>query len=268
MQAVIEAESASSEAEVILGVPFFTGDVHAAVDRMLQGGLLVVPAAPALKDLQTLPAYREALLTADLVIPDSAFMVLIWNLLPHVRRPGRPIRRLSGLEYLRALLERPEVREAGSTLWIMAGRGSAALNLSWLEERGIGVPQSHVYNAPMYGKVDGSALEDAALLALVEELRPAHIVVTVGGGTQERLGLYLRRALSYRPGIHCIGAAIAFLSGDQVEIPVWADRFYLGWFLRVVDEPRRYGPRYWAAKDLFQLMLRYRAKLPPLLRQS
>lgn len=253
-----------SGCEVILGVPFFTGDVHAAVERMLRGGLLVVPAAPALKDLQTLPAYREALLAADLVIPDSAYMVLIWNTVPGVRGERPTIRRLSGLEYLRALLLRDEVRAPGSTLWIMAGQASAALNLSWLEEQGITVPETHVYHAPLYGKADGSALADPALLSMVEKLRPAHIVVTVGGGTQERLGLYLRRALSYTPGIHCIGAAIAFLSGDQVAIPVWADRFYLGWLLRVIDEPKRYGPRYWAAKDLLMLMLRYGRALPPL----
>ena len=43
------------------------------------GGLLVVPAAPALKNLANDPDYREALQGADLVITDSAFMVMIWN---------------------------------------------------------------------------------------------------------------------------------------------------------------------------------------------
>lgn len=249
--------------ETVLGVRFFRGDVHAAVDRMLHGGLLVVPAAPALKDLQTQLEYRQALLDADLVIPDSAFMVLVWNRMvaPRLRRPR--LRRLSGLEYLRALLERPEVREEGRTLWIMAGQRSADLNLAWMANQGIRVPASHVYHAPMYA-ANGGPLTDPELMATLERLRPSHVVVTVGGGTQERLGLYLRKELSYTPGIHCIGAAIAFLSGDQAAIPVWADRLYLGWLLRVVDEPRRYGPRYWGARKLMQLMLRYGAELPPI----
>lgn len=225
---------------------------------MLPGGLLVVPAAPALRDLQTQPAYRNAVLGADLVIPDSAYMVLIWNML----RTGRSIRRLSGLEYLRELLTHQVVRTPGSTLWIMAGERSSHRNLAWLQRQGIHVPATHVYQAPMYGS--RTALVDDDLRRLVETLQPAHIVVTLGGGTQERLGLYLRNALSYAPGIHCIGAAIAFLSGDQVEIPVWADKYYLGWLLRIFDEPTRYGPRYWAAKNLFSLMRRYRADLPPL----
>jgi hypothetical protein len=41
------------------------------------------------------------------------------------------------------------------------------------------------------------------------------------------VGLYLKRSLSYEPGIHCIGAAIAFLSGDQARIPLWGDRLGL-----------------------------------------
>ncbi len=250
-----------SSTEIILGIPFFRGDVRAAVDYMLGGGLLVVPAAPALKDLQIHPAYREALLAAELVIPDSAYMVLIWNLV----RPKRHLQRLSGLAYLRELLRREQVQRPGSTFWIMAGSQSAALNLAWLARQRIRVADTHVYNAPMYGQMDGSALKDPELLSRIEKLKPDHIIVTVGGGTQERLGLYLRRSLSYLPGIHCIGAAIAFLSGDQVAIPAWADTLYLGWLFRVLDDPKRYGPRYWAARDLLQLIVRYREKLPPLL---
>ena len=222
---------------------------------MRSGGLLVVPAAPALKDLGTDAAYRDALLHADLVITDSAFMVLLWN-----RLQRDDIKRLSGLEYLRELLLEDDVRKAGNTLWIMAGAKSASRNLTWLSEQGIDVPPEYVYLAPMYGP----QMEDAELVERLNRLRPAHVIVTVGGGTQERLGIYLKRQLASRPAIHCIGAAIAFLSGDQVYIPVWADRFYLGWLYRSVSEPKRYVPRYWAARKLFSLMVRYRDQLPPL----
>src|SRR5579862_1517251 len=65
----------------ILGVRFFTGDAQMAVNRISRGGLLVVPAAPALKDIASNESYREALLNADMAITDSAFMVLLWNCL-------------------------------------------------------------------------------------------------------------------------------------------------------------------------------------------
>jgi UDP-N-acetyl-D-mannosaminuronic acid transferase (WecB/TagA/CpsF family) len=239
----------------ILGVDFFDGSARAAIAKLRHGGLLVVPAAPALKDIDRNPGYREALLSADLAITDSAFMVLIWN-----RLQTESIRRLSGLEYLRELLLQSDVRQPGNTLWIMASAESSRRNLTWLAGQGIEVPEDNVHIAPVYG----SAIEDRALLDRLNRIRPQHVIVTVGGGTQERLGLYLKRNLPYLPAIHCIGAAIAFLSGDQVPIPVWADKLYVGWLFRCLSEPRRYFPRYWAARKLFSLMVRYRSDLPAL----
>jgi N-acetylglucosaminyldiphosphoundecaprenol N-acetyl-beta-D-mannosaminyltransferase len=237
----------------ILGIHFFAGDATGAVEKISQGGLLVVPAAPALKDLATNSNYREALLNSDLAITDSSFMVLLWNWLER-----DSVSRLSGLEYLRALLLQPEVREPDSTFWIMAGVESRERNLRWLRTEGISVTPEYVYCAPMYGE----SISDETLLQKLNTLRPRHIVVTIGGGTQERLGLYLKRNLAYRPSIHCIGAAIAFLSGDQVRIPAWADKFYLGWFLRCLSAPKLYVPRYWSARKLLPLMVRYRSRLP------
>jgi UDP-N-acetyl-D-mannosaminuronic acid transferase (WecB/TagA/CpsF family) len=240
----------------ILGVEFFDGSAKSAIDIMRDGGLLVIPAAPALKDLDSNLAYRDALLNADLAITDSGFMVLIWNCLQPTH-----IKRLSGLEYLRLLLLEPDVRQPGNTLWIMASPISAKRNLAWLAEQGITIPEDNIYIAPLYN--DGP-ISDPALLNRLNRIRPRHVIVTIGGGTQERVGLYLKRNLAYRPAIHCIGAAIAFLSGDQVRIPVWADKLYLGWLFRSVAEPKRYIPRYWAARKLLALMRRYRDRLPDL----
>lgn len=247
------ARSETDSFRQILGIKFFVGGASEAVNRMNLGGLLVVPAAPALKDLQSNAGYREALLNADLTITDSSFMVLTWNLLQRDR-----IRRLSGLEYLREFLSRNDLHSSGGTFWIMASPKSAARNLKWLRSRGVPVSDENVYLAPNYGKT----IEDDALLALVRKRRPRHIVITLGGGTQERLGFYLKRHLDFRPAIHCIGAAIAFLSGDQVRIPEWADKYYLGWLFRCFSEPRRYVTRYWHARKLLPLMIRYRENLP------
>ncbi len=242
------------EERTILGIRFFVGTAPEAVERMRGGGLLVVPAAPALKDLETKPQYREALLRSDLALADSAYMVMIWNWLQR-----DSIRRLSGLEYLRELLKQPELRLSGGTFWIMAGQQSAKRNLAWLRRQGIHVPEQYVYVAPIYS---GEAMEDVELLQRIERLRPRHVILTLGGGTQERTGLYLKKNLSYLPAIHCIGAAIAFLSGDQVRIPHWADRSYLGWLFRSISHPTRYVPRYWGARKLLYLLIRYRERLP------
>jgi UDP-N-acetyl-D-mannosaminuronic acid transferase (WecB/TagA/CpsF family) len=238
----------------ILGIDFFLGTAIEAVERMRGGGLLVVPAAPALKDIGVNASYRDALLSADLTIADSALMVMVWNRLQH-----DSINRLSGLEYLRELLKQPDIRQPGNCIWIMASPVSSERNLKWLMAQGITVPGDCSHIAPMYGSGE---ISDVALVEMIERLHPSHVILTVGGGTQERLGAYLKRSLSYLPAIHCIGAAIAFLSGDQVRIPAWADRLYLGWLYRCVSEPKRYIPRYWAARKLILLLLRYRDRLP------
>jgi UDP-N-acetyl-D-mannosaminuronic acid transferase (WecB/TagA/CpsF family) len=142
----------------------------------------------------------------------------------------------------------------------MASPASAGINLAYLRGQGINVRDEDVYLAPRYA----AEISDPGLLEEFHLNSYKHVILTVGGGTQERLGLYLKRSLARTPAIHCIGAAIAFLSGDQVHIPTLVDKLGLGWLWRCVSKPSLYVPRYWAARKLFGLMVRYRDRMPPL----
>jgi len=149
----------------------------------------------------------------------------------------------------------------GATYWVMPSRESMSRNLEWLNGRGQRVSENDCYVAPHYPR--GEKVEDAELLAELERRRPEHVFVCIGSGVQEKLGLYLKRDLTYGPGIHCIGAAIAFLSGDQARIPLWADRLALGWLVRCLRDPKVFVPRYVRALKLAYLVLRYDEKAPP-----
>jgi UDP-N-acetyl-D-mannosaminuronic acid transferase (WecB/TagA/CpsF family) len=223
----------------ILGIDFFCGDVSAAVKRALDGGLVVAPNAPGLATLGRDREYAAALLGADLVLPDSGFMVLLWNAISRER-----LRRVSGLEYLALLLREPALRELGATFWVMPSAESQARNLAWLRAQGLSVAQSDCYVAPKYSV---GAIEDVELLERIRSSGARHVVIAIGGGVQERLGFFLKEKLGIARGIHCIGAAIGFLSGDQVRIPMWADAWLLGWLFRCVSAPTRSVPRYVAA---------------------
>src|SRR5205823_7761116 len=120
------------------------------------------------------------------------------------------------------------------------------------------------YIAPIYG----ASVDDAELVAKLNGTQPRHIVVGIGAGAQEKLGWYLREHASYRPAIHCIGGALGFITGDQSSIPDWADRLYLGWFLRLLTQPRRFIPRLWRARGLPWLIWKYGENLPPLRRRT
>ncbi|MGA2867969.1 MAG: WecB/TagA/CpsF family glycosyltransferase [Verrucomicrobiota bacterium] len=240
----------------ILGIQFFTGSAEEAVQIGLQGGLVVVPAAPALAELQINEHYREAVFDADLAITDSGLMVLVWRILT-----GKKISRVSGLKYLKRLFELKALQPRESVLWIMPNAAARDQNLLWLRSQGYDFTADDCYLAPHY---QSGRITDDVLLQLVRKRKPRQIIVCLGGGTQERVGLMLKRACDFRPGIHCIGAAIGFLTGNQVRIPAWADKFYLGWLFRCLSEPGKFIPRYLRACKLVPMMLRYRENPPKL----
>jgi len=238
--------------QAILGVNFYIGKLPGLLDLCADGHFIVVPAAPALVDLTTDPHYREALEKSDLAITDSGFMVVLWRLL---KRQGLP--RISGLKLLRALLATDAFKRSGSSFWIMPSAPESAANLAWLQRNHYAVTEEFCYVAPIYPK---GAITDLALLRLIESQRPHYVMVNIGGGTQERLGLYLKENLSYRPSIICVGAAIAFLTGRQAAIPVWADTLMLGWLLRCLHAPAQFTPRIWKGLRLITILAKYRER--------
>jgi UDP-N-acetyl-D-mannosaminuronic acid transferase (WecB/TagA/CpsF family) len=64
--------------------------------------------------------------------------------------------------------------------------------------------------------------------------------------------------------MHCTGAALGFLTGDQFAIPDWADRLFLGWVFRLFSQPGVFIPRLSHAFELPLLIWKYGEKLPPL----
>lgn len=239
----------------ILGVRFFDGPATDAANYIRErGGYVVVPAAPALVKLRYDPEFRAAIVDSDLAIADSGLMVLLWRLLW-----GRKIQRLSGLTYLKRVIELPEVRRPGGTFWVIPSALAKEKAFEWSKAKGFAVIESDFYVAPRYS----ASVKDETLLTFIEHREARHIIIGIGGGPQEKLGRYLRDHLSYRPAIHCIGAALGFLTGDQIGIPDWADRFYLGWLLRLFAQPRIFIPRLSRALQLPWLILRYGEQLPP-----
>ena len=239
----------------ILGVRFFVGSVGEAVDKISRtGGVVVVPAAPAMVKLRHEDEqYRRALTEADLAIADSGLMVLVWRIFKR-----QNVTRISGLTYLKHLIKEPSFREARNTVFVLPRKTAKEKLLAWSVNENFRVVAEDCYVAPLYGPT----AEDRQLLGGIDNRRPRHVIIGIGNGPQEKLGHFLRDNLAYRPAIHCIGAALGFITGDQITIPDWADRFYLGWLFRLFAQPYRFIPRLWRACSLPWLIWKYGEKLP------
>jgi N-acetylglucosaminyldiphosphoundecaprenol N-acetyl-beta-D-mannosaminyltransferase len=239
----------------ILGLKFFLGSADEVIARISGlGGFVVAPSAPGMVRLTEDAPYRRAMLAADIAIPDSGLMVLMWRLL---RR--QKIQRLSGLNYLKQLLATLKRDSSAKIFWVLPSARAQEKLLAWGQREAFPIRIDNCYIAPRYG----FDVEDRHLLELITRRRPAHVAVAIGSGPQEKLGHYLIQHLEYRPAIHCIGAALGFITGDQTAIPDWADRFYLGWLIRFLAEPRLFAPRVLMALRLPALMVKYGENLPP-----
>ena len=238
----------------ILGIQFFDGDVAEAVALIVErGGVLVAPSGTCFARFREDIMYRRAVLAADLTIADSGLMVWLWRLF---RRES--VQRISGLKYLKHLLGRMKREGKRDMFWVLSTKRAEQKLLDWSRAAAFPITSENCYVAPRYG----FEVEDRNIIALIEQRRAAHVIIAIGSGAQEKLGYYLRENLSYRPAIHCIGAALGFITGDQITIPDWADRFYLGWFFRLLAQPSTFIPRLSRALELPWLIWKYGEKLP------
>jgi UDP-N-acetyl-D-mannosaminuronic acid transferase (WecB/TagA/CpsF family) len=260
----------------MLGIDFFVGTAAEAIAHISKyGGLIVAPAAPSFIALQDDPDYRRAIADADLAIADSGWAVLFWRLLRREK-----LTRISGLALFKALLETADARIPGNLFFILPSEKAKTKTLEFGRVSGYPITDADCYVAPRYfscshGSVSreerervsqkrGYSIADDALVAILQSRKPKHIIIGIGGGMQDKLGSYLKHQLTYRPGIYCIGAAPGFVTGDQIVIPMWADRFFVGWIFRIVGRPRHYLTRYWKARFLPLLIIKYGTRIPQL----
>ncbi len=236
--------------------PSLTASAPEAVTRFQEvGGYLVIPASPALLKLRDDEGYRRALQEADIILADSGLLTTLWK-----RISGRALHRVSGIQYMEALLTNPAAREQGNWLWLVGSTEAQEKIAAWLQARGITAPKS---SFRVLEQIPGSG-EDHKLLLEIESIRPSQIVIATTGGVQEKLGRYLSEYLLYRPKIHCVGAAVSLLAGIEKAIPGWAERRAVGWLPRLFTQPHMIVPRLIIAGSLARMLYRHRSELPPL----
>ena len=224
-------------------IKFMDGDFKDIKFLLDKGGLLVLPAAPALANIYSDKSYHRALKHADIALFDSGFFCLLLRIFKGIK-----IKKYSGLKFLTQFLKSLK-NCSDKILMINPSYNEQLLNKKYLKLKKIN--NSNHYVAPFYNK---NIINDLKLLKMIKKDKPRYIVINLGGGVQELLGSYLKYNLDYKPSIICSGAAIAFLTGQQAKIPLIFDKFYFGWLIRIIFNPFIFIPRYIKAFKLIFLM--------------
>jgi len=222
----------------MFNIPFIDGSFKEAFSRLEKGQFMVVPSGPGLATIDKDTRYWNALKGADFAIPDSGFMVILARVFF-----GLKFKKLSGPKFLRSFLKEEILQEKGVLFSVDPDDNESKINNEYLNKLEIPLSSSYQYVAPFYDK---NNISDKKLIEVLEnlEIKPRFLLLNLGGGVQERLGFYIKKNLSYKLGIICTGAAIAFETGSQAKLPKWADDFYLGWLARVIQDPKQFTMRF------------------------
>lgn len=231
----------------ILGINFIDGSFSEIFTEIKKGGVMVVPAAPALATYKQDKSYYKALTQSKFAIFDSGYLTLLLLLIKRIN-----VKKISGLLFLRKFFDQIKISKDFEIFTIDPTDKESKLNKDYLASINIDIKDNQ-YVAPIYGEGD---IEDKELLSILIEMKPKFIIINLGGGVQEKLGVYLDQhlKLEYSPSIICTGAAIAFLTNAQARIPSIVDKLSLGWLARCISDPAKFVPRYLSGFKLFGIV--------------
>jgi len=214
-------------------------------------GLFVFPAGPGLASIQKSNEYYQSIQKADLVFFDSGFFVLLLKIFKNVK-----VKKFSGYKFLGLFFDYLKLNKNKSIFSIDPNFEFSKSNKSFLKN--LGLKKIYNYIAPKY---NSSELADKKLLSLINKVKPNFILINIGGGTQEVLGLYLKKKLKFKPTILCTGAAISFFTKDQAPINNFIDKYYLGWLLRLIFNPLIFFKRYIFGLKLIPMVIFNKVKI-------
>ena len=240
-EARIVRPPARPEAVRVLGVPVSAVDYDGTIQWMegtvaARGrGYVCVAATHTVMVAQEDAATMDAVLGADLVVPDGQPLVWALRALGH-RLPGRV--------YGPDLMLRHCARAArdGTRVFLYGGRNQGALVQLTLNLRRR-FPGLRVVGgiSPPFRDLDDAELDELA--AQINRSGAEVVWVGIGVPKQEKWMAAMRDRL-HAPVLVGVGAAFDFHAGLVPQAPSWMQSAGLEWAFRLVQEPRRLWRRY------------------------
>jgi len=233
----------------IFGIKFFDISFEELSKDFSKGVTIMFPAAPNLIDVYNDKYYRDALKKSDYVLFDSGYLCLLLKIFKKTN-----VKKFSGAKFIREFIKKISKKKY-KILLVDPNREHSKINLNYLKKVGVQKPVSYV--APIYHT---KKINDQKLLVQIKKINPNFIMINIGGGIQEILATFIRKNIKSKTTILCTGAAIAYLTGQQANIPKIIDKIYLGWFFRIIFSPRLYLFRYLKSFKLINLVIKDQTK--------
>ncbi len=227
----------------LFGVNFIDENFNIIKKLLKRGGLLVLPSGPGLSDIKKNVKYHKALKNADIALFDSGYLCLLLKL------KNIHVKKFSGFLFFKKLIHSLTKEPSKKILLIDPNKNESKINYEFLKSKKI----LKVYNyiSPWYNTKN---IKDSKLLIKIKKIKPNYIIINLGGGTQERLGSYIKNNINFKSAIICSGAAISFFTKQQAPINIFFDKIYLGWLIRIIFKPSIFLPRYLSAFKLIFLI--------------
>ena len=185
--------------------------------------------------------YLEALQKSSVAILDSGFFCILLKIFKK-----KNVNKYSGYLFLKTFINYLPIKKK-KLLLVDPNYLESKENLLYLKKKNFNNIKSYI--APIYRK----KIEDYKLLKIINSYKPKYVIINIGGETQEILALFLNKNLNRNTSIICTGAAIAFLTKRQAPINDFVDKYYLGWFVRLIYNPRVYFSRILNSLKLIKL---------------
>ncbi len=238
---------------IFKGITFSNFKNTKFVDIFKPKGLYLFPSAPGISSIDSAKKYYNSLKKADLVFFDSSFFVILLKIFKNIN-----VERFSGYKFLKYFFIYLKKNNNSSIFLIEPSKNISVSNKKYILNLGIKKKNFNNYIAPIY---NSSEINDQILIKNLKKKKPNIILINIGGGVQEVLGLYLKKNLHHNCKILCTGAAISFFTGQQAPINDFIDKFYLGWLIRIIYNPKMFYKRYFYSLKLVKIVMFNRVKI-------
>ena len=173
-------------------IKFYNVNSNEFKNYIIKKGLFVFPAGPALASIEKSDEYYKSLQKADYVFFDSGFFVLLLKFFKNIY-----VKKFSGYKFLGLFFEYLKKNRKKKIFCIDPNINFSRSNKNYIKK--LGIKKLYNYLAPNY---NSKKLSDLKLIKAIQIFRPDYIIINIGGGTQEVLGLYIKNKIIVT-GIYC-----------------------------------------------------------------